>query len=109
MTNRIHVGLVLVLGMCNSYAASTPIPQTNYMVQSISSYNANHPVANAFDNDTTTWWAIYDANGFSLPGIVELNLGAFHDVSGISYLPNPANSTEKALGYEIYVSVDGIH
>ena len=51
MTNRIHVGLVLVLGMCNSYAASTPIPQTNYMVQSISSYNANHPVANAFDND----------------------------------------------------------
>ncbi|PHR27337.1 MAG: hypothetical protein COA38_13375 [Fluviicola sp.] len=109
MTNRILVGLVLVFGMCYSHAASTPIPQTNYTVQSFSSDNTNHPVDHAFDNDTTTWWAIYDANGFSLPGVVELDLGAFHDVNGISYLPNPANSTEKAIGYEVYLSADGMN
>ena len=91
------------------YADSTPIPQENYTVQDYSSDNTNHPVAHAFDNDTTSWWALYNANGFSLPGIVEINLGASYDVSGFSYLPNPANSNDKAIGYEIYVSEDGIN
>jgi hypothetical protein len=97
----------LIIGV-NAFSQSTPIPQTNYTVQSFSSDNTNHPVAHAFDNDTTTWWALYNSAGYSLPGIVELNLGASYDVNGFSYLPNPANSNDKAIGYEIYLSVDGV-
>jgi len=97
----------LLLSFSSTFGASNPIPQTNYVVQNFSSDNTNHPVADAFDSDTTTWWALYNAAGFSLPGTVELDLGISYDVNGFSYLPNPTNSTDKAIGYEVYLSTNG--
>lgn len=89
-------------------AANTPIPVANYTVQYVSSVNTNQPVANAFDGDINTWFAINASGGFSLPLTLEIDLGAVHDVSGFTYVPNPVNSLNKALDYEIYVSMDGV-
>jgi len=97
----------LFLFFSSAFGASNPIPQTNYVIQNFSSDNTNHPVSHAFDNDTTTWWALYNAAGFSLPGTVELDLGILYDVNGFSYLPNPTNATDKAIGYEVYLSTNG--
>lgn len=88
-------------------AVDTPIPKSNYTVQFVSSENANQPVANAFDDDISTWFAINESGGFSLPSIIEVDLGAVYDVSGFTYAPNPASSLNKALDYEVYVSMDG--
>ncbi len=104
--------LLFTLLICFSlsvFSQITVIPQINYTVQYVSSDNTNHPIAHAFDEDPATWWALYNANGYSLPGIVEVDLGVSFDVTGFSYLPNPANSTEKALTYEIYLSDDGVN
>jgi len=90
------------------FAIDTPIPQANYTIQFISSENAIQPVVNAFDGDINTYFAINASGGFSLPSIIEVDLGAVYDVSGFSYLPNPSNSLNKALDFEIYVSTDGV-
>ncbi len=85
------------------------IPKSTYVIQNVSSDNANHPVADAFDADSTTWWALYNNAGFSLPGYVEIDLTTSYDIDGFTYLPNPSNSNEKAIGYEVYLSNDGIN
>ncbi len=104
--------LLFVLFICFSLSAFsqiTVIPQNNYNAQYVSSDNTNHPITHAFDEDPATWWALYNANGYSLPGIVEVDLGSNYDVTGFSYLPNSASPNEKALTYEIYLSADGVN
>ncbi len=85
------------------------IPQNTYVIQNVSSDNNNHPGAHAFDADTTTWWALFNNAGFSLPGYIEIDLNTSYDINGFTYLPNPANATDKAIGYEIYLSNDGMN
>lgn len=99
--------IALIISCVNVFAASNPIAQSNYTIQAFSSDNTTHPVAHAFDSDTATWWAIYNAAGFSLPADIEIDLGVLYDVNGFSYLPNPANSNDKAIGYEVYLSTNG--
>jgi len=91
----------------NIFSQNTAIPQSSYTVQFVSSDNTNHPAAHAFDGNTSTWWALYNSGGYSLPGIIEVDLGIAHDITGFSYLPNAASPTAKALDYEIYLSSDG--
>ena len=107
MKNFYAILFFALIGCNIGYSTSTPIPQENYIIQSFSSDNTNHPVSHAFDEDPATWWAIFNSEGFSLPGIVEVDLGSVYDVSGFAYTPNPANSSDKAIGYEIYLSTDG--
>ncbi|MBU2940792.1 discoidin domain-containing protein [Lacinutrix sp. C3R15] len=83
------------------------IDQSNYSVEAYSSDNNSTPVTNAFDGNTSTYWAIYNAGGFSLPAYVEVDLGATYDVNGFGYTPNANNLERKAVGYEIYLSTDG--
>ncbi len=92
-----------------SMATSTPIPQSNYVVTYVSSQNATNVVGRAFDGNASTWWAL-SSTGFTLPGIVEVDLGANYDVSGFSYAPmaTTAGANSKAIGFEIYLSSDGI-
>lgn len=100
---------VLLAGYNLGFSINTPIPQGNYTVVSVTSVNPINPVANAFDGDSTTWWALNATTGVILPAILEVDLGAVYDVSGFTYHPNPANATNKALDYEIYVSSDGVN
>ncbi len=83
-----------------------PVPQENYQLLYVSSDNTNHPAHHAYDNDTTSWWALYNSNGYSLPGIIHLDLSENHDVCGFSYLCNPASLNTRATDFEVYVSND---
>ncbi len=107
MIRFLSIALTLNLLLFSGLYADTPIPQEDYEVLAYSSDNANHPVAHAFDADPASWWALYNDAGFSLPGIVELDLGGSYDVSGFVYTPNPANAGTRAIGYEVYLSADG--
>lgn len=99
--------LCMLLISSIAFSQISAIDQSLYTIQAVSSDNTNHPVADAFDNDPTTFWALYNENGYSLPGIVEIDLGANHDVTGFSYLPNPDNTNNRALEYALYLSNDG--
>ena len=92
--------------MIQAQAQLSPIPPSIYTILNVSSDNPTHPVAHAFDGDTTTWWAIWNSGGFSLPAVVEIDLGTSLNLGGISYLPNPAEPDPKALSVEIYVTND---
>ncbi len=104
-----HLSILLVILSIGLHGLSAgTIPQEDYIVMNYSTDNANHPVAHAFDGDPATWWALYNEAGFSLPGSVEVDLGAEYDVNGFVYTPNPANAGTRAIGFEFYLSQDGI-
>ncbi|QNK78575.1 discoidin domain-containing protein [Winogradskyella sp. PAMC22761] len=104
---KIFTPLLCLLLAFSTNMFAQQIDQSNYSIQSYSTDNNSTPVANAFDGNTSTYWAIYNAGGFSLPAYVEVDLGATHDVNGFSYTPNANNLERKAVGYEIYLSTDG--
>jgi hypothetical protein len=87
-------------------AQLTPIPQSLYTILDLSSDNDSRPVEAAFDGDSLTWWAIWNNAGFSLPAFVEIDLGTNMNLGGMTYLPNPAQATPKALSVEVYVTND---
>lgn len=99
--------IALVLSSIQLFAVIDTIPKENYSLVSYSSDNTSHPVTHAWDNDTTTWWALYNTAGYSLPGTLVLDLGAVENVCGFSYLPNPAQPANNAKSYEFYTSLDG--
>lgn len=102
--------LIFVLAISHAILAqTTPIPQENYQLLYVSSDNTNHPASHAYDNDTTTWWALYNTEGYSLPGVIHLDLGENHDVCGFSYLCNSANLNTRATDFEIFVSNDTLN
>jgi len=88
------------------HADTIPIPPAGWSVVAVSSDNTNHPAAHAFDGDTTTWWALYNAAGYSLPGEIIIDLGEDHDVAGFSYLPNLKSPSTRADSFAVFVSDD---
>lgn len=101
--------IIFSISINTNTRAGTPIPKSNYTVLNFSSDNTTHPVAHAFDNSDSTWWALYNDAGFSLPAFVEIDLGSAYNVSGFVYTPNAANSLHRAIGYEVYFSHDGVN
>ncbi len=87
-------------------ADTIPVNKYLYSLVSVSSDNTNHPAADAFDMDTTTWWALYNSGGYSLPGEMIIDLGDTLDVSGFSYLPNSKSPKAKADSFAFFVSMD---
>jgi len=88
------------------FSQLSPISTTDFTLVSVSSDNSNHPAAHALDNDIDTWWALYNADGYDLPGVIEIDLGASYDVASFSYMPNYTSPEAKALNFELYVSDD---
>ena len=87
-------------------ADTIPVNKYLYSLVSVSSDNTNHPGADAFDMDTTTWWALYNSGGYSLPGEMIIDLGDTFDVSGFSYLPNSKSPKARADSFAFFVSLD---
>ncbi|TKG94060.1 T9SS type A sorting domain-containing protein [Puteibacter caeruleilacunae] len=88
-------------------ADTIPVPSYNYTLVSVSSDNESHPAAHAWDAGTDTWWALYNSEGYSLPGTLILDLGESVPVCGFSYLPNSGSKKSKPDRFEFYVSADG--
>ena len=108
MQSSLYFSLLLFLFSLNLFASGNPIDPIHYTILSVSSDNESHPVEHAFDGDSTTWWAIYNSDGFSLPAYIEIELDQVYDLNGFSYLPNQSNNQHKALEFEIFLSEDGL-
>lgn len=95
------------LALCHIASAQVEeIPPHNYRVVTINSQTATDTVQKAFDNDTTTWWAVNTSQKEPLPAILVLDLGGEHNVCGLRYRCNPQNSSDKLQDYSVYVSND---
>lgn len=99
----ILAGVLLCGGL---WAQVTEIAPETYTVLSINSQTAADPVQNAFDGDTTTWWAVNTGQRLPLPAILVLDLGKEHKVCGVRYRCNAQNSSDKLQDYALYVSND---
>lgn len=99
--------LSFILFASLAIAQHSPIPSSNYTVLGVSSDNGDHPAEHAFDGDLLTWWALYNSDGFELPGYVDIDLGEEYNVGGFEYTPNANNTSRKAASYLVYLSTDG--
>ncbi len=98
--------ILSALSLATGKADTIPVPAAQYQIVAVSSDNENHPAAYAMDDDTATWWALYNAAGYSLPGVLILDLGDTLPVSGFSYLPNVRNPATRADSFAFFVSND---
>lgn len=96
-------GALLSGGLLAQVAEISP---RQYKVLSINSQTATDTVQKAFDNDTTTWWAVNTSQKEPLPAILVLDLGGGYNVCGLRYRCNPQNSSDKLQDYSVYVSND---
>ena len=101
-----------VLG--DSGATPTPeppgvIPQTGWTLYDVDSYqDADYAGEKAFDGITSTMWHTeWSPDDPVHPHHIDINLGAFYDVSGFRYLPRSDSEYGRISGYEFYVSTDG--
>ncbi|MCL3781427.1 T9SS type A sorting domain-containing protein [Prolixibacteraceae bacterium JC049] len=88
----------------SSKAQEVAIPQSNYSIKSVSSDNSDHPAKHAIDGKADTFWSIYNPDGYSLPGVLVIDLGKSYPVTGFSYLPNADDTKNKTKEFEFYVS-----
>jgi hypothetical protein len=83
------------------------IPRDGWTIHFVDSELDNAPATHAIDGDPATFWrTVAEA---PLPHELQINLGAVHDVSGFRYLPRQDSSNGRILGYEFYVSPDGVN
>lgn len=93
-----------------SFAETKKIPQESYTVHYVSSQLAAKPIANAFDNSSSSYWALKNWAWF--PGIVAVDLGEEKAINGLSYLPNGKSGStrrSKATYFEVYVTSDTLN
>src|SRR5712692_7445400 len=91
--------------------AQTPpaIPKTGWTLVYVDSQQATVGSATrAFDGDPTTGWHTeYSPTLALLPHEIQIDLGAFYDLSSFSYLPRQDNCSNGWIkNYEFYVSTD---
>ena|GEM_PF-2986637 len=69
------------------------------------------PATNAFDGNPSTFWHTEWFNTIApLPHELQINLGATHDIAGLTYLPRQDGvSNGKITHFEFYLSTDGVN
>ena len=84
-----------------------PIPQDGWTLLNATAGTAGNDAAKAFDGNADTHWETPAAQAF--PHGITLDLGAVHDLSGLTYLPRQDGQTAGTLvDIEIYTSINGI-
>jgi hypothetical protein len=98
-----------------SQCSYTPISKTGWSVAYVDSEETTGEGTNngkaiyAIDGDSTKFWHTqWQGAQPTYPHEIQINLGAIHDVSGISILSRYNSPNGKAKQYEIYVSTDGV-
>jgi hypothetical protein len=108
------IGLIATISYSFSQCVSTKIPKTGWTVHYVDSEETtgegpnNGKAIYAIDGDTTKFWHTrWQGAQPDFPHEIQINLGAPHDVSGISLLSRYNNALGKPKAYEVYVSNDG--
>jgi hypothetical protein len=104
-TSQIIAIVILLFISENLLAQGTPIPQSNYSIQSVSAQNGTNVATRAIDGNTTTFWATVVIP--TLPVSIEIDLGTNFDVNGFSFQPKTTNNNNKPESYELYLSNNG--
>jgi alpha-glucosidase (family GH31 glycosyl hydrolase) len=90
--------------------ADEPISKAGWKVKYVDSQetvNENGAAANAIDGNTGTMWHT-PWSGSSMPHEIQIDLGASHSISGVTYLPRQDSGVNGGIKeYEVYVSTDG--
>ncbi|MEZ4889846.1 MAG: discoidin domain-containing protein [Crocinitomicaceae bacterium] len=109
------LGFLFTFNSIYSQCSYTPISKTGWSVAYVDSEETTGEGANngkaiyAIDGDTTKFWHTqWQGAQPTYPHEIQINLGASHDVSGISILSRYNNPYGKPKQYEIYVSTDGV-
>ncbi|MGY1465242.1 M6 family metalloprotease domain-containing protein (plasmid) [Bacillus toyonensis] len=86
------------------------IPQTNWTLKYVDSYNWYNLGAYAFDGNKDTFWHTNWSPVAPMPHEIQIDLGATYNLSKFSYLPRQDGQINGTIkDYEFYVSSDGIN
>jgi lysophospholipase L1-like esterase len=103
--------VVALLLACSAMAAGqtpSPISPSGWSLVSADSQATGYPATNAFDGSAATFWHTqYKPTTAPLPHEIQIDLGAFYDLSSFSYLPRQDGCSNGWINqYEFYVSTD---
>ncbi|HDR7690148.1 MULTISPECIES: M6 family metalloprotease domain-containing protein [Bacillus cereus group] len=86
------------------------IPQTNWTLKYVDSYNWYNLGTYAFDGNKDTFWHTNWSPVAPMPHEIQIDLGATYNLSKFSYLPRQDGQINGTIkDYEFYVSSDGIN
>ncbi|PHE12688.1 metalloprotease [Bacillus pseudomycoides] len=86
------------------------IPQTNWTLKYVDSYNWGNLGTYAFDGNKDTFWHTNWNPVAPMPHEIQIDLGATYSLSKFSYLPRQDGTPNGTIkNYEFYVSSDGVN
>ncbi|PET92644.1 M6 family metalloprotease domain-containing protein, partial [Bacillus cereus] len=86
------------------------IPQTNWTLKYVDSYNWYNLGTYAFDGNKDTFWHTNWSPVAPMPHEIQIDLGAIYNLSKFSYLPRQDGQINGTIkDYEFYVSSDGVN
>ncbi|MGG1344390.1 M6 family metalloprotease domain-containing protein [Bacillus toyonensis] len=86
------------------------IPQTNWTLKYVDSYNWYNLGTYAFDGNKDTFWHTNWSPVAPMPHEIQIDLGASYNLSKFSYLPRQDGQINGTIkDYEFYVSGDGVN
>ncbi|MBE3641462.1 M6 family metalloprotease domain-containing protein [Bacillus cereus] len=86
------------------------IPQTNWTLKYVDSYNWYNLGTYAFDGNKDTFWHTNWSPVAPMPHEIQIDLGATYNLSKFSYLPRQDGQINGTIkDYEFYVSSDGVN
>ncbi|SFC99356.1 M6 family metalloprotease domain-containing protein [Bacillus sp. 491mf] len=86
------------------------IPQTNWTLKYVDSYNWYNLGNYAFDGNKDTFWHTSWGPAAPMPHEIQIDLGATYNISKFSYLPRQDTQVNGTIkDYEFYVSSDGVN
>ncbi|ENQ3106064.1 M6 family metalloprotease domain-containing protein [Bacillus cereus] len=86
------------------------IPQTNWTLKYVDSYNSYNLGTYAFDGNKNTFWHTNWSPVAPMPHEIQIDLGATYSLSKFNYLPRQDGQVNGTIkGYEFYVSSDGVN
>ncbi|MBJ8079099.1 M6 family metalloprotease domain-containing protein [Bacillus cereus group sp. N12] len=86
------------------------IPQTNWSLKYVDSYNWYNLGTYAFDGNKDTFWHTNWSPVAPMPHEIQIDLGASYNLSKFSYLPRQDGQINGTIkDYEFYVSGDGVN
>lgn len=86
------------------------IPQTNWTLKYVDSYNWYNLGNYAFDGNKDTFWHTNWSPVAPMPHEIQIDLGATYNISKFSYLPRQDSQVNGTIkDYEFYVSSDGVN
>ncbi|CAH2714629.1 hypothetical protein BACCIP111895_01801 [Neobacillus rhizosphaerae] len=86
------------------------IPQSQMTATATSqeTVGENNSASMAIDGDPQTFWHTKWDKSDVLPQSITLNLGGTYAIDKVAYLPRPSGSNGNIIGYNVYVSTDGV-